>query len=211
MTVYVTKMTITAPGQVSDYTSSVVDQIAANTAAQLSGVDKSQVKVTVTAGSVVIDIQITASTASAASTIQSQAQTSFATSAQAANLINSNQGSTWTPVDASQVAAPTVTVIQTQVQAPAPPPPPISPPAKPPRAPPGLPPTSPPSMPIESPPEAAPSRGLTGGAIAGIVVAVLFVITVGCFAGYKMMSVKGAGSSSTQMQDVKYTTEVGHV
>merc|ERR1719198_687692 len=125
-------MTITAPGQVSDYSDSVRDQIAANTAAELSGVDKSQVKVSVSAGSVIIDIQITATTASAANAIQSQAQTSFASGTQAAALINSNQGSSWTPVDPAQVAAPTIAVIQTQVQAPAPPPPPISPPTNPP-------------------------------------------------------------------------------
>jgi hypothetical protein len=80
------KVEFTASGDVSDYTTTVKDEIAASTAARL-GVAASDVTVTVLSASVIIHIEI-ATTSAASTTLMSTLQTSYSSVSGAQSLLS---------------------------------------------------------------------------------------------------------------------------
>ena len=88
---FVVQVALSASGDVADYTPAVKESIAA-TFAEASGVDISAVSVEITAGSVVITIEIRAETEAAASSVQATLAVGVATPAAATAFLSTVSG-----------------------------------------------------------------------------------------------------------------------
>jgi hypothetical protein len=106
---HVVSFNMAASGDLSDYTTGVRDEIATAVAARLSGVSSTDVRVTVTAGSVNIDIEIDASDESAAETISDTVTTEITSSSTTATSFLQTVSALST-VSVSDVTSPQVRV-----------------------------------------------------------------------------------------------------
>ena len=102
---FAVSFTLTALGDVSDYTPTVKDAMATKVATT-AGVDKSKVSILVTAGSVNIEITITAATATAATTAGAAVQSSVSTAAAATTFFSSVPGITINVASVTAISAP---------------------------------------------------------------------------------------------------------
>jgi hypothetical protein len=106
---HIVSFSMAASNDLSDYTTEVRDAIATAVAARLSGVSSTDVRVTVTAGSVNIDIEIDASDESAAETISDTVTTEITSSSTTATSFLQTVSALST-VSVSDVTSPQVRV-----------------------------------------------------------------------------------------------------
>jgi len=102
---FAVSFTVTASGDVSDYTTAVKDAMATKVATT-AGVDKSKVEVVVTAASVNVQFTIKASTAAAATAAGAAVQTSVATANATTAFFSTVPGITITVASVTAISAP---------------------------------------------------------------------------------------------------------